>query len=505
MSRAMSRCGLACVIALLVGAPAPATALSESTRTGAWVANELRAGHRIVLKDVTVKGPVDLGDIDKVQRLFECHGCTFENRLSAHDVIFDRTLDLSGSTFEAEVDFTGAVFHAPALFRAEVSDEGAARATRPCRFRKPTVFSLAVFDDLVSFGRTRFCAGADFRDTRFSDATFSGTWFKTAAFARASFRGAALFNDAHFDGHGSFEEADFRLRADFARARFSDGGDFHAARFGQGASFLVSKFSVKDADEAASFQDAVSSGDLNFTFATFSGEIATFSGFVSSGSLLFRDAEFDDANGMTMDQLQVRDLVLDVAAVKGISEKKQRSAVLGMIEESAKQRGDLATANDAHYKLRELRSEGYNAFWAALDYVFYRGIAGYFVRPLRPLLVLAVIATLVALVRTRAPPKASTTESAEEEPPRPRAPPESGKDQSTRPRLWRRAGRRCGTFLGCLLDTLAIAGPRWRGGGRELELYERLEVVTYRLLVVCALIGLANSNPTLREMLDSLL
>ena len=33
----------------------------------------------------------------------------------------------------------------------------------------------------------------------------------------------------------------------------------------------------------------------------------------------------------------------------------------------------------------------------------------------------------------------------------------------------------------------------------------RLEMLTYRALVVCVLIGLANSNPTLRQMFDALL
>lgn len=508
MTRLMRRCGLACALALVVAGPASATAAAAKVRTGSWIAEQLRAGHRVVLKRATVTGPFDLDTIDTVRRLFECHGCTFRGEVSAHDVIFERTLDLSGSTFAKTVDFTGATFRAPALFRAAVSESEPSDAEAKCRFRKDAVFSLAVFGDLVSFGRSTFCGAADFRDTRFSDATFSGARFQIAEFDRASFRGVALFNDAHFAAHASFEEADFRLRADFARARFKDGGDYAGTRLAEGASFLVARFSVipskqeRDID-AATFQDAVSSGDLNFTFASFNNEIATFSGLVSSGSLVLRDAEFDPVGGVNMDRLQVRDLILDIDAVKGISEDEQRRAVLGMIESSAKERGDLQTANDAHYELRKLRSHDYSPVWAAADYVFYRGVAGYFVRPLRPLIVLAAIAIMVALLRTRArgtAPDEPTTRS----PARTRT---WRVPVTRRPRdpFWRGARRRCGTFFTCLLDTFAVAGPRWRGRDRTLSLSERFEVVAYRLLLVCALIGLANSNPTLREMVDSLL
>ena len=366
---------------------------------------QLRAGHRVVLRRARITGTLNLDGVDTVRRLFECHDCTFSGPVSAHDVIFDRTVDLSGTTFARRVDFTGATFHAPALFRAAVAEDEGSGVQPSCRFQQVAVFSLAIFDDLASFGGSRFCATADFRDTRFADATFSNAGFlRRAEFDRAAFRGTALFNDAHFARHASFEEADLRVRADFARAHFNDGADFADARFASGASFLVTRFSVEhpsEIDESATFQDAVAGGDLDFTFAEFHRQIALFSGLVSSGSLIFRDAEFDDESGVSMDRLQSRDLVLEVDAVKGITDPGQQLAVLGMIEDSAKARNDLKTANDAQYQIRVLRSHDYNAFWAFNDYVFYRGVAGYFVRPLRPVLVLIAIVTAVALVRMR--------------------------------------------------------------------------------------------------------
>ncbi len=54
-----------------------------------------------------------------------------------------------------------------------------------------------------------------------------------------------------------------------------------------------------------------------------------------------------------------------------------------------------------------------------------------------------------------------------------------------------------------VLDTIALVGRRGTRAG-ELSLPRRLEIFVYRLLVVCSLLALANANPTLRQMVDSL-
>jgi hypothetical protein len=133
-----------------------------------------------------------------------------------------------------------------------------------------------------------------------------------------------------------------------------------------------------------------------------------------------------------------------------------------------------------------MQSQHYGAVGHALDYVFYRGVAGYLVRPLRPILVLIVLVLLISigrdLRRARAPEDRTS-------PPRTRRP-------STR------AQAHGAGLLTNLLNTLAKLGPR--RSKDEPKLSERLEVFAYRLLVVCALLGLANSNPTLRQMVDTL-
>jgi len=110
----------------------------------------------------------------------------------------------------------------------------------------------------------------------------------------------------------------------------------------------------------------------------------------------------------------------------------------------------------------------------ALDFFFYRLIAGYFVRPLRPLIVLILIAAGIAMFRVMTVGQQVSEER-------------------------QRGGQRIAREF---LDALALVGP----GHREpVENARRLEAFVYRVLVVCALIGLANSNPTLRQMFDALL
>ena len=52
-----------------------------------------------------------------------------------------------------------------------------------------------------------------------------------------------------------------------------------------------------------------------------------------------------------------------------------------------------------------------------------------------------------------------------------------------------------------LLDTLKLIWP----GSAATATGRRFEAFGYRVLFVCMLIGFANSNPTLRQMLDALL
>jgi uncharacterized protein YjbI with pentapeptide repeats len=470
--------------------------------TGRSIAQELRAGHSVERTGLLVNGPLDLTGLAEVRGTFKCHQCAFLGRVAAPNVTFDRTLDLSGSAFGYDVDFRGSSFHGPVLLRAVEKNESdfrsaaAGSATRASHFFGKTDFSLAVFEDFASFSGSVFKGPVAFRDTRFSDVAFNKTTFGSAAFDRASFRGAALFNGATFQEWAAFGQTDFRRRTDFSIAEFH-GADFTGAEFASGASFLAATF-YGSPDDTARFETVASGGDINFRFAIFpppeAGESVTpvFSDFVCAGSLVLRDLDITADFGLVMDNLQVRDLSMDVGLVAHVDDVGDQKTVLGLIEKSAKARDDLGEANDAHYELQVLRSRSYNLVEQSLDYVFYRGLAGYLVRPFRPLAALVVLAVLLSLARV-----AVRRAAPDEVPVRVRS-------RSRNVLTW--TGRRCGDFLGCFLDTLALAGPR-RGGDPNVKppVGARIEIFSYRLLLVCVLLGLANSNPTLRQMVDTLL
>ena len=442
-------------------------------------------------------GTLDVSGAD-VRGIFKCRGCTFTGAVEASDATFERTVDLSGSLFRDTVDFSGTTFRAPALFRIAPVEEGTSPKERQTTFSRDADFSLATFEDLSSFADSVYKAAGTFRDTRFADVTFaSATFGQEGVFERASFRGVANFNRAQFEGEARFTESDFRRGAHFVQTKFLAVADFASAQFAEGASFLNARFEPsRTSEEAARFQDVTSEDSLDFTFARFAlGEgatpsqgrvIAIFSGVVSGRSVVFRDTTFAPGNRITMSNLQAGDLVLDVDAVPQIDDRADQRSTLAMIEESAKARGDLGTANDAHYALLASRSEDYRPPFRVLDVVFYRGIAGYFVRPFRPLLVLLGLAVAFSIWRFAR---------------RPRAAPSGG---GSLRRLWRRVRAAVSDLLDGFLDTLSsIKSGRIAAEG-EPTVGERIEVFVYRLLLACALLGLANSNPTLREMFDTL-
>jgi len=434
----------------------------------------LRHGRPVLLGRVVVKERLVLTGTDTVRVPFRCRRCRFEKGIAASGVTFERAVDLAGARIAGPASFRGTTFHGPAVFGATE------QCSEDSGFRQTADFSLAVFDDLASF------------DT----ATFEAK----AVFDNGQFRAHADFGKACFDGGVSFRAAAFDKATRFTQADFSQGAVFDAASFASGATFLNSTFTGTPDVPAASFDGATSGGDLDFTFVPFAvdpevppaeradTDIATFSYLVCRGSVFFQEADFPVGYGVAMDHLHVADLVLDVNVARQVDNEDNERAVLAVIESSAKDRGDLGVANDAHYQAELLVAKHYHEPWRALDYVFYRGIAGYFVRPLRPIGVLLVLVVLLALLRLGLPAARPGVEA----------------HARTRFRRSLRAvGRGSRSVIVDVLDTIALVGRRGTRAG-ELSLPRRLEIFVYRLLVVCSLLALANANPTLRQMVDSL-
>jgi uncharacterized protein YjbI with pentapeptide repeats len=467
------------------------------TVSGAKVAAALRAGRRVVLPPVRVIGPVDLTAADVIARPFKCRSCVFTGPVDASDVTFARTVDLSGSTFARQVSFHGTTFAAPILL-GTTSDEPHAT------FRRGVDFSLAVFDDLFSADHAQFASVTQFAGARFrGDSSFVGVQLGPTNFSEASFGAAALFRQTIFGSAVNFTDTNFEGRTDFTEAQFKHGVDFIGTQFAKGGTFLGANFKVPYRDApAANFQSATSGGDLSFTFAKFVtpfasksgekelGDIAIFSNLVCGGALTFHSTMFASAYSIDMTQLQTRDISLDVSDVAQVDGEDNQRAVLKEIESSAKNHGDLAQANDADYRLRVLASRHYGPVGHAFDFVFYRGVAGYFVRPLRPVIALVALVAIFAVARVL----------------RQRAAPPIAAKQRRRGRtVMRNLLGWTGRLAHSVLDTFALIVPR-RGDERtSAALGPRLEAFVYRVLLVCTLLGLANSNPTLRQMVDSLL
>jgi uncharacterized protein YjbI with pentapeptide repeats len=520
---------------LLLLAAATASQASAAPEMTAATFSQLARARPVSLTGARVVGDVTLGP-GAVPHL-TCRDCHFDGDLIASGTTFERTLDLSGSDVVGEIDLSSAtlgrgmrarattfngivnlrgarvggdVDMSKASFKAPVLSgmtPGSDVATTT--FMGDTDFSLATFSGLVVFERAVFFRNVDFTLATFdTDAVFAGgKSFGQATFARTIFRGPTDFSEFKFFGPATFDGAQFEDRADFSVTGFIRRAVFDRTRFGEGATFLGATFPVeaKPRDSEDSFFGVQADGDLNFAFAGFSRP-AGFEYVVVRGTMSFSEATLPRTSALHFSHVSAGSFEMDVesalAAVTHDRATDDRPAVLKLIESSAKGHDDLAVANDAHYARQVLKSEQYQAPVRQLDFVFYRTIAGYFVRPFQPLIALLILASALTLFRLI------------------RAGAGSGKEQGLQPRSRRRsraiadAAARAGTGIGkavhalgefatALLATLTLIAPARKGSEPERE-GRQIEIWAYRILFACALIGLANSNPTLREMFDAL-
>ena len=454
-----------------------------------------------LLKKHVISEAVNL-DQQVIDQPLICHKCTFESPITAVGATFKRTVDLSGSTFEGDVDMSQATFLAPALF----GPGGPNTTKRPffCAnsadgtwFQGKTNFTLATFDSLAMFQAAVFSRQQTLDLVRFNaDAVFAqGCSQGTSYFRRAVFAGVADFGVYRFQRDTLFDDAGFRSRPDFSQATFAAGASFLRTRFEQGATFEAAHFNASGESDDA-FIETVAGGALDFSSATFSG-IAHFMNVRVSGDMSFEGAtitphctSYDNptkpdgertTHCLYLDKFSAGTFELGVQPALHAVYGPQRAAILEKIESSAKAADNLALANDAHYERQVLSSEKDSLPLYVLDFVFYRTLAGYLVRPLQPLVALLALAALITLVRDR------PSEEKEKTPPR-----------SGIGRRVHEAGIRLGTGYA---KTLSLVG---RGKAvTDPRPLKSVEAFCYRLLLVCVLIGLANSNPTLRQMVDA--
>jgi Pentapeptide repeats (9 copies) len=422
-------------------------------------------GKPVAYRRATIQGVLDLQG-KTVEAPFECTACTFTGRINARDAVFKRTVDLSGSLFVGRVLMKGATFQGPALFPSLSDDQ-------PTDFALRAEFTLATFDDLATF------QGAEFEQS----ATFALARFRSDAdFARATFDSIANFRSVTFAGEADFSYETFNVGATFDSSRFDEDGSF------VGASFLFSSYFPT----GSTFVQVRAVRSLEFAYATFSsGSVMNFAQ-LAAARVSFSHAVFQNGVVLVMNDLAAPDFVMAVTAVDQVVDDPgstdTRGHVLSLIESSAKARDDLAVANDAHYEHAVLSSQQQSWPVHVADFFFYRLIAGYFVRPLNPLFALIALVLVVSLIHALHRPRPEPATD----------PPTEEKRKARIP--WRTIRAELDQYGHEVLDSLSLIVPRRDGVPPD----RRFEAWAYRILFVCILIGVAASNPTLRQMLDAL-
>ena len=466
--------------------------------TGAMFEKLARTGE-VKLDGATITSKVDLSD-GPVAKTFTCLNCRFQQAFVAVDTTFGSLVDVRGSTFAGNVDFAKANFTAQAVFGSPSS---------VTRFAASTDFSLATFHDLATFEDAIFqerdakaarksCDATvpdttDFQLARFdAGATFAtDAIYGDADFRRALFTGTADLSNMRFLQQAMFDGTEFQGAVNLGAGNFKCSSSFESARLDKGASFVATTFPAQsDApDISDSFQGLQCGGTLDFSFAEL-GRSVSFKNMVVNGGITFHGAKLMSNGEVTWANVAATSLDMDVGQAKKAIDSTDLPTVLADIESSAKASGDLGRANDADYELKVLASNQRGWFGHAVDVVFYRTMAGYLVRPLQPLaalLILAAIMTLVHAGRKAWPHPAATSRGWWN-----RCKSEAGRIRRILPPL--------GTAY---LETLALVVPG-KGPSPSQRPIRWLEVIAYRLLFVCMLIGLANTNPTLRQMLDAI-
>jgi hypothetical protein len=521
-----------CVL-LAVALVGPAGAAAGPAQDGAAIAKALET-RAVVLAGARINGDVQLGAT--VRHTLVCHECVIDGDVVAPaGATLKRGLDLTGSTISGRLDLAGATiqrrFVAPgavfdgivnlrgttvggktnlseAEFHSFFLADGGSAADTPTTFQDDADFTLARFSNLATFGNAVFTHGADFDLAKFeSNVVFANACFgkifagtcvrkkhvpENASFAETIFAGPVDFSTATFWTSAGFAEAEFLSAADFTSCNFNGDVAFDRASFAHGATFLDSHFAAHDNQD--SFHGASSGGNLNFNYATLWA--TDFSNIDVVGTVSFEDSTVPKdasypAPKLSFSQAATSRFVMKTDDALDSVAGDDRTLVLRMIESSAAERNDLGTANDAHYARLKLESQ--NEWWGlrVLNTVFYQTIAGYLVRPLHPVLALVALAVAVTLVRV----VHSGAGDGSTSPPRPAG-------DETPERAHHRALALEHRFRTSFFTTMALIGPK-RGDDKERE-GRQFEILTFRVLVACALIGFANSNPTLRQMLDAI-
>ena len=388
----------------------------------------LQAGP-VDLLGATITGPLDLTAVDVVPHPFRCVDCTFDGDVTVADVTFDRLIAFERVVIDGDLDARGARFAGAVLARGQ-------REGEPSGVRGDADFSLARFEEALQLDSTTFAGAASFEGARFEGSvSMAGTDFAgpvnldriVAAesfamggpdpFDPAGPNGAAeevvTLRNATFEGDVDLVARRFRASLVATGARVAGRMTLRSAVVTGDVDF--ERVSVSDLDatglevtgtQGDCAQRTSSAGSGTFDLSDLRAESITLAhavvdelllqGAQVSGranielALLTCDASFD---GLSADSLTV-----DLSAVDRAGPAARQSMYKTVVE-TATESGDLELANEATYRRYVDLNRGDAWPKATLDNVFYRGMAGYMVKPLRPLVCLLVLWFVGTMVR----------------------------------------------------------------------------------------------------------
>lgn len=493
--------GVSCITIMLnpgshaqvIIAPDPDHVVAASSITA-----RLARGESVTEERARVTGDLDLEELGTVPASFRCRGCLFEGPIRATDVTFARILDLSGSTIEGAAQFGGALFNDFALFANFATGlptrfEGPARFSL-ARFREPVAFDEANFEDAALFVGTLFLSDASFASADFADralfgsARFSGSTSFTGSLIPEELRESESGCGPYFGAFRSvarFPGATFGARTDFRGRCFQAEGDFTSAAFGGDADLSQTFFQSDGMFERSSF-----TGEARFVGTRFGKELKAvdlraesltmtsaalgrtdLSGAVVTGHM---DLDTKSASSLDLSDVHAGSLSIPVELVPVFTTDTNLRLTLAAMAASAEESGELPLAMEILYRREQAVTASESGVWEIARGFLYGFVMGYLVRPLSPLLWLIGALVLGVLLR-----------------------------------LWLRRrdelgpGARVPLALQGAFANLARVKPHVGSALDRGDFPRFVEWLAYKGLLACVLIGLAKSNPVLKELIDA--
>jgi hypothetical protein len=318
-----------------------------------------------------VKGDINLQGLGTIRGPFVLTNSIIEGALIAPVTIFKGMVDFTNSTFSGGTNQPSFVDLRESIFEGDV------------------VWSRAEFGVTSENQSSVDLRGAEFRgitDIRSSE-----------------FNVPAQFQNATFEGRTSFQQTQFHKSSDFTGVTFEDSISFNYSRFEELTNFERANV-AKDADfTGASFNAGVIfrmlsvTGGLSIRRAYLGGKVILDR--ASVGDLELEENEFLAGVQLGMAEIEADSLEMDLEDIDKINHDQQKRAVLEALERTARNKGSISIANDALFHRRVLENKERGQPLQILNRIFNEGVAGYAVRPLRPLFGVLVVVLFGSLVR----------------------------------------------------------------------------------------------------------